>query len=107
MKVFFIFIIGLIFAYVGGCSMISARTTRQLESIKVGDDRGVVLHALGTPDVIERPGAPFRRYASSECTEPCAERLWFENRLSLDTKAWSVELDAAGKVIHTAVWTSP
>lgn len=49
----------------------------------------------------------FARYASQPCGGDCAERLWFENRLSLDTEAWSVELDKSGRVIKKSRWISP
>jgi hypothetical protein len=34
---------------------------------------------------------------------PCKERLWFENRLTLGIKAWSVELDQDDRVIEGAL----
>lgn len=64
--------------------------------INTGDTREVVLARFGRPSHIERPGALFTRYASQQCQNPCVERLWFENRLTLDIEAWSVTLRYPG-----------
>lgn len=94
-------------AYMVACSGISASKSRAFDGIEMGDRRIVALDGLGKPDVAERPGVPFTRYASRPCQGPCVERLWFENKLSLDTEAWSVDLDQNGRVIHKAYWASP
>lgn len=69
--------------------------------------RAQVIRALGQPDVVEHAGIPFTCYASSGCSGRCAQRWWYENRLGLDTEAWSVELDASDRVLATSRWTSP
>ncbi|WP_313413372.1 hypothetical protein [Stenotrophomonas sp.] len=98
---------GLFVAYVAGCSAISAWHSRALASVPVGAGKAEVLRGLGQPDVVEDAGVPFTRYASSGCSGHCAQRWWYENRLGLDTEAWSVELDAADRVLATSHLTSP
>jgi len=98
---------GLFVAYVASCSAISAWHSHALASVPVGASRAEVLRALGHPDVVEHAGVPFARYASSGCSGRCAQRWWYENRLGLDTEAWSVELDASDRVLATSRWTSP
>ncbi|WP_308517791.1 hypothetical protein [uncultured Stenotrophomonas sp.] len=83
---------GLSVAYVAGCSAISVWHSRALASVPVEASRVEVLRALGQPDVVEHAGVPFARYASSGCSGRCAQRWWYENRLGLDTEAWSVEM---------------
>ncbi|PSD26392.1 hypothetical protein C7E18_14765 [Stenotrophomonas maltophilia] len=63
--------------------------------------------SMGQPDVVEHAGVPFTRYASRECSGLCAQRWWYENRLGMDTEAWSVELDASDRVLTTSRLTSP
>lgn len=106
MKALALGVLALILVYIGGCSAISAHRSHGFESIRVGDSRASVLLAMGAPGVIERPPQVFMRYASTGCSA-CSERLWYENRLSLDTQAWSVEIDSGGSVIRTTRWTSP
>lgn len=84
---------GLSVAYVAGCSAISVWHSRALASVPVEASRVEVLRALGQPDVVEHAGVPFARYASSGCSGRCAQRWWYENRLGLDTEAWSVEME--------------
>lgn len=98
---------GLFVAYVAGCSAISSWHSHALAAVTVGAGRAEVIRALGQPDVVERAGIPFTRYASSGCSSRCAQRWWYENRLGLDTEAWSVELDASDRVFATSRWTSP
>ena len=100
-------LVGLFVAYVAGCSAISAWHSHALASVSVGASRAEVMRALGHPDVVEHAGAPFTRYASRGCSGRCAQRWWYENRLRLDTQAWSVELDASDRVLATSRWTSP
>ena len=56
---------------------------------------------MGQPDVVEHAGVPYPP-ASRECSGLCAQRWWYENRLGLDTEAWSVELDASDRVLTTS-----
>ena len=93
--------------YVGTCAWCSKSHTDAFEAISVGDTRDAVIRRFGRPSHVERPDALFRRYATERCAEPCVERLWFENRLTLDTEAWSVELDKRGKVMEKYHWVSP
>ena len=93
--------------YFSACSYLSVGTSSAYKSIKLGDSEDAVINLLGKPSVIERPDTIFSRYASTPCEEPCRKRLWFENRLSFDTQAWSVELDENAQVIKKSRWTSP
>lgn len=107
MKSILLAVLGLFVLYVGGCAALSSSRNRAFDAVHPGDVRDSVISAFGKPDVIEIPGEPFMRYASAGCRPPCVERLWYENRLSLDTQAWSFELDAAGRVIKGTRWSSP
>lgn len=98
---------GLFVTYVAGCSAISAWHFHALASVPVGAGKTEVLQALGRPDVVEQVDTPFVRYASIGCGGRCVQRWWYENRLGLDTEAWSVELDAYDRVVATSRWTSP
>lgn len=102
-------IVGLLIAVgIGSCTYVSHVRNRAFESVQVGDAESKVIDLFGVqPSVREKPGALFARYATAPCTEPCAERLWFENRLSLDIEAWSVELDRDRRVIKKSRWVSP
>ena len=93
--------------YVSSCSYISSRKSKAFDAINVGDAEAVVSQKMGVPSVREKPGALFSRYASEPCREPCVERLWYENRLGLDTEAWSFEMSTAGQVIKKSRWVSP
>ncbi|WP_141758613.1 hypothetical protein [Duganella sp. HH105] len=93
---------------VGACSFTSHSRNSAFAAVQVGDTEAAVIARFGTqPSVRERPGILFARYASQPCGGQCAERLWFENRLSLDTEAWSVELDKNGRTINKLRWISP
>lgn len=73
--------------YVTACNFLSKRRASAFASINTGDAREVVLKHFGLPSKIERAGTLFARYASQQCQNPCVERLWFENRLTLDMEA--------------------
>jgi len=93
---------------IGACSVKSHMRNSAFDTIQIGDTEANVIARFGTqPSVRERPGALFSRYASQPCGGECSERLWFENRLSLDTEAWSVELDKTNRVIKKSRWVSP
>ena len=95
-------------SYVGGCSFISRARSDAFDRVQVGDLESVAIAVFGVkPTVRETASVPFARYASKPCSSPCIERLWFENRLSLDTEAWSIEIDANGRVVKKTRWTSP
>ena len=94
--------------YISTCSVITSRRVKGFEAVSVGDTRQRVLILLGTPSVSEKSrGEHFARYGAKVCSAPCAERLWFENRMTLDMEAWSVEFDASGRVIKKSLWVSP
>ena len=98
----------LIVARIGSCAFVSHNRSNAFESVQPGASELVVVNLFGVqPSVREKAGVLFPRYASVPCVVPCAERLWFENRLSLDTEAWSVELDKGGLVIKKSRWNSP
>ncbi len=93
--------------YVSTCSIISGSRSREFESIVIGQTEQQVIDALGQPSIREkRGGVPFQRYTSYPCEAPCAERLWFENRMSFDFDAWSVDLSDEGKIIKKSRWAS-
>ena len=93
--------------YIGSCSVIAHRREHGFDQVKIGDTEPQVIAVLGEPADRESPSHRIASYGSPECTSPCAQRLWFPNRLSLIGEAWSVELDGEGKVVDTAHITSP
>ena len=102
--------IGLLIAVVvlvSSCSIQAHRRTLELGQISVGDSEASVLARLGEPRVREHPGQPYLLYATKGCAAPCATRLWWEWPLFRGMEAWSVDLDASRKVVHTAHWVSP
>jgi hypothetical protein len=93
--------------YAGACMFWSKKNSKAFDAIHVGDTRDTVVRRFGPPSHVEQPDALFSRYADKRCQDPCVERLWFENRLTLDTEAWSIELDKDGRVIRRSHWVSP
>jgi hypothetical protein len=91
---------------IGGCTLRSHLLTKHLEEIRLGDTEALVLSKLGEPGRKELPGTPYFRYASSPCSNPCVERLWWDGEF-MDIEAWSVSLDANHKVVDTTHWVSP
>jgi hypothetical protein len=101
-------ITAILVAYIGGCSLISSSRNKAFEAVQIGDTEASVVARFGaSPSVREKQGTLFARYASQPCMGSCVERLWFENRLTFDTEAWSVELDRSAHVVHKAHWVSP
>lgn len=95
-------------ASIGACSLKSHSRNSAFDAIQAGDTEATVVARFGTqPSVRERSDTLFARYATQPCDGQCAERLWFENRLSLDTEAWSVELDTNRRVFKKSRWVSP
>jgi hypothetical protein len=93
---------------VSTCALTSHARNDAFDKIEIGQTRPDVVEAFGvSPSFAESAGVGFPRYASQPCHDPCAERLWFENRLSMDMEAWSVELDGSGHVIEKTRWQSP
>lgn len=94
--------------YVSSCSYLSHSRRAAFDAVVVGDSQETVARKFGSSVVIERSkGQPFLRYASQACTMPCVERWWLENRMALDTEAWSVEFDQEGRVVRKVTWSSP
>jgi hypothetical protein len=100
-------LLAVILLYVGGCSIKTARLQRQFDSVSVGDAADQVIKVFGAADVKETKGAPFFRYSSNRCVDPCDVRLWYENRMTLDIEAWSFDIDRNGRVAHKYHWVSP
>jgi hypothetical protein len=93
---------------VGACVGTSHSNDAAFEQIQPGDAESVVAARFrARPSVREQRGILFARYATVPCSGRCAERIWYENRFSLDTEAWSFELDGDGRVIEKARWESP
>lgn len=94
--------------YVGACSVVTNSRSGAFDAVKTGDTESVVISRFGTePKVREQQGRLFARYATRPCSDPCVQRLWFENRLAFDTEAWSVEMDRNERVVEKAHWVSP
>lgn len=104
-----VFVAGaIIAASIGACMFKSHSRNSAFDAVQVGDEEAAVVVRFGTqPSVRELPGNLFARYASRPCSGECVERLWFENSLSLDTEAWSVELNKDRRVIKKSRWVSP
>ena len=100
-------ITAILLSYVGTCVFVKMRRQAAYDSVKIGDTADFVVARFGNPSVREGPEKLFARYASSKCQLPCAERLWFENRLTLDLEAWSVSLGSDGRVVEKYHWVSP
>ena len=78
------------------------------ERVVTGQDRAQAITHLGQPDHIEPSWSGFTAYANGPCAAPCRERVWWESRLMpRGFEAWSVDLDASGRVLHKAHWVSP
>lgn len=107
--IFVLSVLGVILVcFVGACSITSHFRNSAFDAVQVGDTEQMVIERFGVqPSVREKAGVLFGRYASQPCSGPCVERLWFENRLSLDTEAWSVELSKDRRVIKKSRWISP
>lgn len=75
--------------------------------VKNGDSEEKVIAFFGPPTTREHRGTGYRRYVDDACIDPCVERLWFENRMSIVDEAWFVALDKDRRVLKTAHLTSP
>jgi hypothetical protein len=93
--------------YLSTCTYISGERERAFDSVRIGDTKESVLKQFGKPSVSEKKEAPFLRYSSIACSEPCEERLWFENAMTFGVEAWSIELGTDHRVVHKAHWASP
>ncbi len=77
------------------------------EQTAIGDTETQVLGRFRTPDYVEPTGQPYLRYTGALCVAPCHSRLWWEDAILPGIGAWSVELGADRRVVHTARWVSP
>lgn len=97
-----------ILATIGSCAYLSHSRNKAFHAVQIGASEESVIDLFGSePSVREKPSVLFGRYTGEPCEGSCAERLWFENRLTLDTKAWSIEIDQNRHVIKKSRWTSP
>lgn len=93
---------------ISACTLTSHVRNEAFDKVEVGQTRAEVLRMFGSdPSFAEQAGVGFPRYAAQPCHDRCVERIWFENRLSMDMEAWSFELDGNGRVIDKTRWTSP
>lgn len=106
MKLIIVIILLGFIAYVGSCSFINNKRESAFNLISIGDTEDTVIDFMGAPSYRETDEKLFSRYANRKCNK-CSERLWFENRLSFDTKAWSVEVNKIRKVVKKDSWVSP
>jgi hypothetical protein len=95
------------FLYAVTCIYERAKRQEAFNSVSIGDSIDSVVMRFGDPSVRESPDKLFARYASTKCQPPCAERLWFENRLAFDLEAWSVSIGGDGTVVEKYHWVSP
>lgn len=94
--------------YVASCSVVSSRKAQAFARIHVGDTQQEVIKVMGDPaDRETAGGVHLTKYGVPACTAPCAQRLWYPNKLSLTGDAWLVDLGVSGQVVHTAHITSP
>ena len=104
---FVLLVVAVVISYIAACVYISNQRDKAFDAVKPGDKREKVLALFESSFVVENNDSPFLRYASTTCVAPCRERLWFENRLTLDTEAWSVEFGDDQRVIEKTLWNSP
>lgn len=96
-----------VLAFVGSCSYVSYERSVAFEKVNLSDTEEEVAAAFGgRPSYSERGASVFNRYATQPCRPPCDFRIWYENRLSLDTEAWSIGIDQDGRVVEKTRWTS-
>ena len=101
-------VLALLLLSLSACTLTSHLRNQAFDKIEIGQTRADVVKAFGmAPSFAESAGVGFPRYAAEPCHERCSERLWFENRLSMDIEAWSVKLDGSGRVIEKIRWQSP
>jgi len=102
------FLVALIpIGFFSSCAYLSSKGNLAYESTKPGDSRAIVIDKFDMPFVSKASGVPFSHYEAEGCKSPCAERLWFQNKLSFDIEAWSVDFDKQGHAIDKYHWTSP
>jgi hypothetical protein len=99
-----VFIIVVLFS---SCAYLSSKGNSSYEDTKLGDSRAVVIERFNMPFISNSSSVPLSGYAEEGCKSPCAERLWFPNRMSFGTEAWSVDFDEKGRTIDKYRWNSP
>ena len=92
--------------YLATCFYINSRLSSGFVAVELGDSEEILVDKMGQPAIRTSTGVGVPRYGKG-CEAPCATRWWYENRLMLDLTAWSVDIDASGKVIHKTLWSSP
>jgi hypothetical protein len=95
-------VVCVVLLYAATCVHVRTKRQKAFSTISVGDSVDSVIERFGNPSVRETTEKLFTRYAT-----PCAERLWFENRLALDIEAWSVSIGTDGRVVEKYHWVSP
>lgn len=93
--------------YLGSCGVMTHQHEKAFAQVKDGDTEQQVIATMGEPADRETPSNRLAKYGAPECQEPCVQRLWYPNKLSLAGEAWAVELDGSGHVVRTAHMTSP
>jgi hypothetical protein len=99
--------LGIVAALLGSCSAVVSKYERAYEATSDGDPIELAIARFGEPTVREWSNTPFMRYANHPCEGTCVERLWWEHPVLRGFEAWSVELDASGRVVEKAKWFSP
>ncbi len=93
--------------FFSACSYISHKGNNAFDATLMGDSSASVVRKFGLPYVMQTRGNGFPRYTADMCEGQCAKRLWFENKVSFDIEAWSVDLDEKGHVVAKYHWVSP
>jgi hypothetical protein len=93
--------------FFSSCAYISHKGNSAYEVTQAGDMQSAVIEKFDMPFVRKASGERFAKYAAEGCMKPCAERLWFENRMSLGIEAWTVDFDKRGLAIDKYHWVSP
>lgn len=106
-KLFLGLVVAGVATYVASCSIIGNSRDKAFDSINIGDTRAQVIQKFAAPYFSEPESQKYLRYTGLKCQSPCAARLWFENRMSLDMEAWSIEFNASGNVIKKSRLQSP
>jgi hypothetical protein len=79
------------------CSYISHKRNTVFDAITPGDTREKVISAFEATFVSKAMGNAYSKYDNTGCQSPCVERLWFENIMSMDIEAWSIDPPAVGR----------
>lgn len=93
--------------FFSACSYVSHKGNAAFDSTLMGDSSASVVRKFDMSYVTQIKGTNFSRYTADACEGQCAKRLWFENKLSFDIEAWSIDLDEKGHVVAKYHWVSP